>query len=705
VTTTLDFANPFGSQPYPLTIDVYFKDLWQDEWKLQSDVGVDRVVWSSSPRIGIAQLYWRYGFGKQPSDSWLQQISRKSIQRWHVKLDVQTTSLTIPGTTTSKLWYGQIEIHQDIIDGEVQVESGRQAFIAYSMESTLFKYPILHSLIANNARWYDAGLEFNRDGKGNRTDINANVGFPTFSVAATAPYWSSRDIVRYIAGTNSVDLDPTGITYLPTWDRPTVSIHGRKPGQILNAVMARQRLLGWRVDVVEGSSIDRIKIVPFTFAESSIVLSGGNEMKKNPSTYHLNLHNAADAIVDVRFDKSGTYNQVVVEGANRRSVFTVSDSDNTLAGGWTSDQKANYDTGASGDASYPAAPQVDERRRRNIDARATDDLLDVYSRFQLPFLWDFKSADGQGGTKYPAFLEQKDQNVADDFGDGIDLYWPTISIEPTIPLLANVDYASGFTAPASGDKATELAPICLIELPEDSGRFVTIENAGMASDLPTTDTTTNKRWSASLAVSSREREPAFYIRVKGQPQHTIASADFVPLPEDRDLGSFNWRDMVTTISIREDRRCMAKWPPDAIAFNRFDLRRRLLIDAGKSYRLDYMPAGTVLGIDPQTGGLVKAPNHTWVNDDRDKLRDIAEVAYQWYGKERRSLKLKTKRIIMELGVGDLIVSVSRTSAVDVAVGTIVTEVAIDNPLSGSEQPRNATMSITTAFAQLDPLKL
>jgi len=721
--TTLDLSSAVGAQPYPLTINVYMRQFWTAAWTLIEDIAVDRVVWAMSPRIGIAQLYWRYGIGKLPDQLAMAQISRKDLTRWWVKLEVVSPSLTIPDTVTVRDWYGVVDLTRDRVDGDITVASGRQAFIAYSLEQLLFTYPIRHSVFGDSGDTgiHHIGLTFNGKSKGNRSAGDSPLGYPVFSEAAEGSKWTSRDIVRYVIGaypisrsgdvepeqrftgnTLNTDFDPNGLQYLPSWDAPELKLHGRSPGQILNAIMARHRLLGWRIVV---TASDTLRVTPYSFATEDIVLTNENRIKANPSLYHIDAYDAADTLVSVRLDSTGKYDQVIADGARRRSCFSISDADSTLVPGWTSNDEANYGLGASADAGYPAASEVDERRRLNHESRTAGEMREVYSRFQLPLLWDYEAGDGEGGLKYPAFIESPSHGFPDDFASAQDPYRPSIGFEPTLPLLSGVDYSVSMYPPVGyTGTGEELPPIVVIELPEDPGHYAPVQHAGSVADLPNTDPNSNRRWSASVRVNVRQHEKALYVRVTGQPQHVIAADDFVPLTEDRELGQFKWQTMIATVSVREDRRVTGAWP-DAAAIVGKEAIRILRIHAGDTFRLDQLLAGTVVGVDRESGGLVKSTKARMLNDDRAALVNIAQVAYQWYGVERKVLELQTAKIHGELNIGDVVWSISRTAQADIDVGTVITQIVIENPLSASEAPPAATMSIVTAFAELDPLRV
>jgi len=733
MTITIDLGTTTAAADYPIVeTRVYAKQRWIHEWFEQEGVYVDRIVWAAAPRIGMAQLYCRYGVGMLPGEHLFKQLGRLSVARYFCRIDVTMVSLLVAGTTKTMRWYGIIDLTNDIVEGDgiSNLQSGRQALIAYGLEGELYRYPIRDCQYKQSSTGLVlrsvGALECNANDRQNRTPSITAAGYHVFSEDLdTAQYWSTRDIVRYVVGDHSpknsltpedsqrlgsysipTEIDLDGILNLPSWDAPRLPLHGMSPGQVLNVLMARQRLLGWRTEVIDD---DTLRIIPFTFAGTEISLTPPNKIPKNPNTFHIAVHRAADADVSVRFDQTGTFDQVIVEGAQRRSAFTVSNESGwgyTLEAGWTAALETEYEAAASGSPSYPASSEVDERRRMNAVVRGSDRLATVFSRFQLPAIWAFTAGDGGGVNFYPVFPRDVRYNEADDYESVTEVYRPEMAILPTIPLLSDVDYSSGTTGGnwlGTGDRHEELPPIVLIEMPERPGKYAPIETAGMRADLPRTDIDTNHRWSASVRVNTRVRELAFYVNVGGQPQHVIGGLDFSPLAEDRDLGKFDWRAIVATVAIEEPRRCYGAWP-DVTELPVLDIVRVLRIQAGDDYRQDFMPEGTVLGIDT-SGALVKNPQAQWINDARVQLQELARIAFEWYGVERRILELSTKRVNGHLSVGDLIVSVSRTAGQDIEVGTCITQISIDSPLSNSAAPRGATMRWTTAYAELDPLQI
>ncbi len=738
MTTTINLNSAAGAGRYPLGITVYYRQNWADDWTVAAGIGVDRVIWAAAPRISTAQLYWRYGFGKLAGAATFQQLTRKDWSRFYIKIGIRSPSLLEAGNYVTTNWYGIVDLTRDIIEGPdlPYPQAGQQALIAYGLEAELYRCVIRDIQFVQKGTGtvlrYMAGLECNADGKANRTPSKTADGYYVFAEdLSTAQFWSTRDIVEYVIGDHGLHdsstpdggerqdgvsipmtIDAGALANLPNWDAPEVTLHGKSPGQVLNQVIARQRLLGWYAAVDELTTPDTLKIVPFTFTGTPITITAGKTIAANSNTKHVEVYGSSESDVAVQWDSSGQFDQVIVEGCKRRSVFTIGQPAGwgyTLQAGWTTALETLYEQAGSTDPAYPT--DIDDRRRRNALVRGSDKLATVFSRFEIPDTWNFTCGDGGGVNWYPVFLPDVVYGQADEFDLATIMYRPHLDLLPTLPLLADVDYSGGITGGTwlgKGDRHEEMAPIVLIETPEQAGKFVVIETAGIRSDLPRTHEDGNDRWSASVRVnSSKKRDPAIYVNVSGQAQHVIAGADFSPLAEDKACGAYDWRTMVATVAVEEDRRCYGAYPEAGDLPSR-EILRVLRIQAddsdSKEFRQDFMPEGTVLGIN-QAGELVKSPQPQWINDARTKLYELAKFAFQWYGIERCSLELSTKKVNGHLSIGDLIVSLSRSATADIDIGTCITQIMLDNPLSSAAAPPVARMTIITAYAELDPLKV
>lgn len=733
--TNVDLSTQAGAQEYPVQVRVWTKANWLDEWAEDTGLQVNSVTWEVAPRIGTAQLYFRYGIGKLYDSQVFETLARKEIDRHFVKIQLLTDHPTVAGATLAKYWYGIVEITRDVIEGSADVPRGRQTILAYGLEHLLYQNPVRSSVYYKDSvtRLGDslAGLTFNENGVANMIDDEGGANRFTADLSADeTDYWSTKDIVRYLCEFHSIP-DPTvhigeqiathstikialqldRSDVLPTWDRPVLESHGRTLGQLFNALMPRHRLLGWYTEI---SDVDptTLRIVPYTFAGYDLTIVPGQTIPANPNEKTITVHESAQTQLHVEWDRSGQYDQVIVEGAKRRSVFTMTAhvGTGTLEKGWTDELEVEYEKAASEAAGYPASSEVDERRRRNADSRGRDRLRSVFSRFKLPDDWDFMA--GYGMLQVPVFPVDVPYGDEDNFNSGVYVYRPHLSLLPTLPLIAGKEYFHFETEPDTepedlglGNLGEELPPFAIIQVPQDDSKWAYLHKVGMTADTPNTIPEANRRWSARIRVNSRIREPAFHVDVTGQPQHVIASQDFDGLAEDRDLGDLDWRNMLATVAVEEDRRVYGAYP-HIEQVESIDHVRVLRIDAGDQFRLDFMPYRTCLGISAR-GTPIFTTGPQWLNDDRAALYRVAKLAYEWYGTERRALRMVTKKITNGIDIGDLITSVSTgpETSHELPINTVVTQVAIEFPMTDQARPAVAQMSFSTAFAQLDPLRV
>jgi hypothetical protein len=130
--------------------------------------------------------------------------------------------------------------------------------------------------------------------------------------------------------------------------------------------------------------------------------------------------------------------------------------------------------------------------------------------------------------------------------------------------------------------------------------------------------------------------------------------------------------------------------------------RERVIEAGPEYRLIWIARGTVVGLDSD-GLLLTRTSDEYLQDDRDKLLEIAKLAHLWYGRSRVPFQLMTKTLTNELDVGTYIYDVTNGSEDPVYSYTVVTEIEIQNPRAENSLTMPATMVFKTDFSELDVL--
>lgn len=723
---------------------VYSKTRWDHAWVEETDWYPVQVEWRAAPGASMAVIERRYGHLIPPvgavgwSESPLTVVARKpptATTRLFIKIALETLSLTSDALGVHEMiWIGTCEVVADRIDGPIRraveptppstdeityTASGQQSFICYGLELLLDRIHVCTSRIklGENEHTIDRGLTFNDRGVGNRSEARGTGGAFLFdgNPPGSAGYgerdWSTKQIVEYLLqigtprGVFEIEKIPfrlaEDVWTLSTADKPILPAHGHTLRSLLNSLLPRQRLLSYWIDVDELKTPHQVLVRPFTFTSEAITLIGEDVIFPNANQKELAFDRDRGAFASLRTTSLDSYEQVRVDGARRRSCFSVSFDDGTLERGWPTALETEYEQGASTAGDYPAAAEIEERQRRNAEARAAERLASVYARFALPASFDLKAGDGVGGTKNP---------ITPDDADGAKVFTVNareLFVLPTIPLLDGHDYADGKIPDGVEELAdgpfAELPPLVAWQIPEDPTRYALVEVAGSPAELDNAAEEANRRWSASVRVPERDR--AFLIFVHGQPQHVIAFTDFAPLADDEELGENDFLQMIATIAIEDDRYCSFSHPETPEA--RDDLRV-LRIQAGDEYRLDYVAPQTVVAIDPTDGSLIRS-NGGFVRDDRDKLETIARLAWAWYGRQRHALQFDTSWPTRDLWLGDLITKIGDSELPGNAtiddVDSVVTAITVVMTKTQSHTPPPWRISYQTDFGELDPLRL
>jgi hypothetical protein len=246
-----------------------------------------------------------------------------------------------------------------------------------------------------------------------------------------------------------------------------------------------------------------------------------------------------------------------------------------------------------------------------------------------------------------------------------------------------------------------MSPLVLLPIADDETRWSTIERYGEAGRREHGGKKTPADFSGSVHVAQADK--GISVRLNGKAQYAWAESAFSPLDVDDVEAVADYLDAIFTVAFEDDRYCEAKYP-DPLAFfgEPPDELRVLDIDAGDTFHLDYCVPDTVVGVDPETGALIRSTSGGFINDDRPQLRSLAKLAWQWYSRTRKALSFRTKTITSELRIGDYVSQVNETYNVN-TVNTVITRIELDVPYSEGEKPDDPTFSVQTGFAEFDPL--
>lgn len=708
---------------------VYWRKNWSDSWQPDADVFCARATWSANPRLPTATLTCRYGKAVRSNGIAAEISRRQGRSRYFVKIDFGTFSLFDNSQPAPLKWYGTLEVDGDAVNGPLgDVANGRQHFECYGLGFLLDRVIVNSSAVAagdSGADEFrvDRGLEFDFDGKRNRTKDVGQRGAYLFSgklKEEDRDWWSTKSAVEYLLayhpptkanGDTSIPfdlLDTDGA--LPDWDHVTLPTQGQSVWELLNSLMSRQRLLGFKLEPNDQET--RIQLKPFTFATDDIVLPeiSDGTIKANPAQIILACERAADAELVIARNTVDVYDRVIVHGARRTSTFTVSFTDSNIDIGWSNDLENEYEAAASTAGDYPEEAEVEERQWRNSEARKSEKFKSVFAFFKLPTDWDYMAGDGVGGEKSPVFPRD------DDPTKNVNVYGPELFVLPRLRLLDGIDYSGanlqdGDIIELVPGPHERLHPVVLFPrhdaVSQEDNKWRTAEDIGLVADLETFGLEEFSTWSARVEVPENSR--GVIVRVTNDEQYVIAFTDFTPLEEDEKFGKGDYYNAIFTVCVEWDQFARGVWPEDAEGDA--DPIRTLTLNLGDGYRCDYVVPGTVYSVSPQSGNALRSTSGGFVRDDRKILNAIARMTFEWYATLRRSVSFSCSRPNGDLFIGQLVKSVGdpaiEGSVHHDAANSVITQITIDCPYIEAET--NATLgpvkiSYETAFGELDQVK-
>jgi hypothetical protein len=741
-TTTVTLGG--GTIRNTVTHAVYVRQEWSFEWTLAPYIHCDEATWCVAPTMPTATLVCEYGEIARPGALQFSKESRRDYQRFYVKVVFAIgDGETLDGTKT---WYGIVELTDDQKGGAkvytnaagetLVVATGEQTWQAFGLEQLLAVHTIRNSVVKDAVHTTTVtvkrGVCFNEDGKANRHTTLYDTVYPFASKSSNAETWSSRHIVEYLLkhqtptkANGDVEVPFALMEFwapaIPDWDAPELDQEQQTTYDLLVSLVSRQRLASWYLWVDETTTPATVYVIPFTLSADSVSLEleGSSAIPANPWPVHLKFDSDHSARASLRVSALEQYDQFIVRGARRRSVFSARFSYDTIEAGWTAAQETSYGYGASNATGFPSGAEVHERQRWHAEARSRPEVIDVFRRFEIPDDWDGRDGtddnDGDGNQVFPYWdtgydYPENDESVIDT--DEPPYYSRGLIVESTLPLLEGVDYSGSKIEDGSVDTSDssgqERGPFVAWKLPNTSPtRYQDIQRIGSKSDLEVESPDENELWSCDVVVPPNDR--AIELVVHGQPQWIIATDSFSPQPEDEVTGEHDYQDMIVTWSVLDDRYAEGVYPDDdTLALLEISLRRKVIY-AGDSFRMDYVVPGTVVAIDVD-GDLVTSDGG-FVNDDRAQLQAVARVAWEWYGIDRYVLQLETDQLSSQVEIGELVTDIGDdTVAGDghnhVDINTVITSIQFRTMRHiGPGEPEPPRMAITTGWGELDPLQL
>lgn len=720
--------------------------LIEDEFEEVPYLYLDRLRTDAAPEIDACEFHYVYGPQARPG---------KATKQVYEPLDIvgQCVKVVIPATVEDDeeiVWYGQIEGCETISHGTQNEDDplGVQNFVAFGPLRMLEKMIINKSWIHDGAGGtiaietalpfnYDQGGEFPAVGNMALITVDGD-SVPVFSQRQqSSQKWSAAYAIQYLlqrfAPKNSLGLDANpwsvdpdfDLADIASWYEASVDADLQTVKTVLDKFLDRRRGFSYYVTCEpddDTSQPNKIILHPFSFAKEDVTLPSGATIAANPNQRELDFEKALDVVEAIVGDVAmARFHRVRVYGEHITSTFTTSPFNEpaALTKDWSGTEESAFLAGASEAPDYPATPEL--RYIRNSIARCCDNLRSVFRRFKLNEEWDGKTLawhDDVSGNYFvcPLFGEEDAAIVAlydaDDNPTGEQLWLQGLQIERHLPLHDRWDYSGtkiedGTAGGDVDDEETDLGFIPILVYIKTSGTGINVRDSDgeiilgpprfeqvELLNLTSYDDENGRRWACHVHV--RNNYPG--VEVHAHPPQMLGLNEWTdgspattdPSHDPTQMNGLPWEDLFFTICIKVQKRVQCT--KQILPLNIGEPATELAIYVPGA-RLDYVVPYTTVRVED--GIPIVTTSGGAVRDDRMRVADIARGAAEWYGDDRKTLRLTYKQVRNLFEIGWLITNIGANYSPD-GINTPIT--AIEYRFPGTQAP---TTTIETAFAALD----
>jgi hypothetical protein len=684
------------------TYTVYLRAKWGDPWVQTDDLQLLQLTLATGETISHA--LFRYRFGREMASLTVKPVIAIN-PLCYVKVTVHGTAGR-PSYTWFGLWRAARKSDVDQVFSAVGIEA--------LLDQPCLDMPWLDS--GGDVQWAGRGLEFNANGRPNRSAATHTVGSDTCYVfepdESVAEYWSTRDAIGVILAMAAPEDEAGNILWqwlmvyeaqLPDFDQVRITTHGRTWASLLRSLVSRYRLTGWKTFCWND---DDVAIHFFTFADAAFTLYDADSnavgtVPANLDQVALNVAADASGAAALTVEASAVVDQVIATGAQRTITFSISAPDLSLTNLWDAADATAYWAGASGSPDYPPATEPAARDEMNRAVRNGDALRHVFARFGPPAAWQQLAGDGEMGHAVSAIAYEE---------DGLTQRWlypPALVFLEHLPLRFGWSYDGSKIedgdSPHYGEEGPAptydlLPPLVFLKTTAAAGgasaRWTQGDQLGRGGKLPPKDDEVDRVWSTE--VRALRDQLAVEVRVHGEDQHVLAATESAGLT-DEIPGSLKWEELILTVCVRDPWPVEVKYPADADVTPLGDQVRKLRIECPQ-YNLAEVRPYTVVGVD-DSGQLLRSDGGN-VTDDSDLLAMVAQRAYAWHKTWRYALQLRTAWVDGNLLIGQLITTLTDATGT-YPVKSVVTEITIEFPVASGAVPPAPRCSVVTAFGELD----
>ena len=743
--------------------------LTSPEWTERPTLFCNELNLRVAPGISDATLEYHFAAFTNHWNSRAAAVAPIDLNRQYVKIEVYTGEVdrgTSPKNKDDqpildKRWIGVIEVDERNVDGDItykdgvfkkaplkNLTTGKSLYTAYGLEYEWEREVVSTSYVESGVASTDVlgkGLTFNETDNepfsrfGNRTtgtfpasDPNqfSTVVFSSdkISVLGDTPFeWSAELAIRYLIGRYAPkDKNGTSITWhlvgetdAINWYKISAPTDRRSVRSIINSMVPRWRGVGWYLGTEEDGQTGEItgQINVFTFIDVPLRIPQDDNqvvtVSSNPNQTRLDFRNSWDvSAAEVLNASTHAVDEVVVEGQPITTTLSLTvangDASDQMVRGWSDANETVYLDGASNTTGY-AALTDNRKAQKNTLARSRDEMVDVFSRFELPDDWDMKT-DAYNGSRFLTTIDatsldkMSSSNLKQSFDSG-----GSASLDPfSLDRKTFLKYL-----PIRNDDNTEyLSPFCVFKIDDENEEY---QFSDLLNANPE-DAEQGRKFSASLRVLDRGMSVRLKVMGSGA-QQLIAKERWTgaaDTPEALDPNNvanhaLNYSNGACefTLSFEWDRRVSSSSGEETTDIAHGASLRKQFITVPDA-RLDIRLPGTIAGIK-NDGTLQRDESGTLLRDDRNRLKVIAETAWKWYGTKRQALTLRYAGSTTTVGKAQ-----QSNQRVKVDLGWLVTSIMagqsdpdVRSPITAikyvfpGDLDSEPSMEIQTSFAEVD----
>lgn len=708
-------------------VAVWTKQYWNDPWVRSNNVIVQEAVWRVAPGISTATLEYRFGLVASPGQQAATVRAQLDNTRYYVL--IQYTG----DDGDSQYWLGYSEapvVTQRSPNGAGDVPTGIQIVPCYGIDRMLQYAWINHAVIKNPKDDAPADEKilpkqsmpiFNRDQKGNKTTVEIGIDveievFETRSFDNIPQQWSSRDILKYLGRfclpTNDYNQSvfpwavANDLSMVPDWENPTIDCNKKTCWDVLNELLPDDKMLGWYVNPVIVNRmnffgelppiVSRIEITPFSRLPSSVSLPDSRTMPAANRVVTWNSENDPVTDGEVQFDDSDTVDQVIVQGPREIGIGTFM-VNRELERAWSDTFTEMYNKAMSEDPGW-AALKPWEKAEWNDAFRKRSFLTNVFRLYAIKNDWDGKCYRVQDDSRNPVFQEVPPETESEE----PTTYLPYISeceLIDDLPIYNGIDYSGDVGTVDESNGRTRQPILAFIRPPVGPFKLVVVQSFWTVTGNQPFRNPNSLPFEVEIKAEN-EDIPAIAVRSTGAPRHAW-DKDFEPNDGDVEKanpkvwGEFNIEQLRVTAAIRGDRR--PSWKIPATVNKEFAKRRIIQLDH-KSLQHIHIAKGTIVAVDHL--GQIKESNGGVLRDPLPVIQSLAMIAAKGLIEPRKSLSIRTGRVVGGVRIGDLIASYNSQS-----VNTIISEIRIGTPTAEGDSPPPLVMTVTAATNVVDIVAL